>query len=232
MTDILITDASRVGQGAQPAAGAQGRTATMRIAQEQPPSDSGTRTALLEATGRCIQAFGYAGMTTRRVAELAGVPLSQIHYHFGSKQKMVLALLEYETGKLLARQRAMVAQPVPLSDRWERACDYLDDDLASGYVRVLNEMIAAGYANAEIATEVRRLTGNWQSALHRLAADVAEQFGPFGTFSPGELASLIGMAFIGAEHLILLGVETEGRPIRSILRRIGELIRRAEAARP
>jgi AcrR family transcriptional regulator len=29
---------------------------------------------------------GYSGVSTRDVAAEAGVPLSQIHYHFGSKQ--------------------------------------------------------------------------------------------------------------------------------------------------
>ena len=45
---------------------------------------------------------------------------------------------------------------MPLWQRWERACDYLDEDLASGYVRILQEMMAAGWSNPEIAAAVRR----------------------------------------------------------------------------
>ena len=39
-------------------------------------------------------------MSTRKVATEAGVPLSQVHYHFGSKGGLVLALLEAEDRRL------------------------------------------------------------------------------------------------------------------------------------
>ena len=77
------------------------------------------------------------------------MPLSQIHYHFGSKQGMVLALFEYLNAQLLDRQNALFGDPtLKLSEQWDRACDYLDDDIASGYVRVLQELIAASWADA------------------------------------------------------------------------------------
>ena len=51
------------------------------------------------------------GLSTRDVAAAAGVPLSQIHYHFGSKQGLVLALFEYLNAQLLDRQNATVRRP-------------------------------------------------------------------------------------------------------------------------
>ena len=47
--------------------------------------ESATATAILDAACDCLLADGYAGLSTRKVAQLAGVPLSQVHYHFGSK---------------------------------------------------------------------------------------------------------------------------------------------------
>jgi AcrR family transcriptional regulator len=35
---------------------------------------------------RCCARTAISGLSTRDVAAAAGVPLSQIHYHFGSKQ--------------------------------------------------------------------------------------------------------------------------------------------------
>ena len=103
-----------------------------------------TRTAILDAARRRLLVDGYGGLSTRKVAEEARVPLSQLHYHFGSKQGLILALLEDENQRRLARQQNMYAEVAPLWQRYERACDFLDDDLDSGYVRVLQEMIAAG----------------------------------------------------------------------------------------
>jgi AcrR family transcriptional regulator len=45
-----------------------------------------TRERLLVAARSCLADEGYAGLSTRRVAARAGAPLSQIHYHFGSKR--------------------------------------------------------------------------------------------------------------------------------------------------
>ena len=115
-----------------------------------------TSTTLLEAAKKVLRQNGYAGLSTRDVAAAAGVPLSQIHYHFGSKQGMVLALFEYLNAQLLDRQNALFGDPtLKLSEQWDRACDYLDDDIASGYVRVLQELIAASWADAEVAKVVR-----------------------------------------------------------------------------
>ena len=112
-----------------------------------------TRSGILEAARSAILADGYAALSTRRVAELAGVPLSQIHYHFGSKRQLVLAVLAAENARLLERQADMYDAPDPLWVRWDRACDFLDADLRSGYVRILHEMIAAGWSDAEVAVE-------------------------------------------------------------------------------
>ena len=105
--------------------------------------------------GARLLADGYANLSTRRVADAAEVPLSQIHYHFGSKRQLILAVLEAENERLLERQREMFDAPKPLWVRWERACDFLDTDLESGYVRILQEMIAAGWSDPEVAAAVR-----------------------------------------------------------------------------
>jgi len=41
----------------------------------------------------------------------------------------------------------MYAEDLPLWQRYERACDFLEDDLDSGYVRVLQEMVAANWSD-------------------------------------------------------------------------------------
>src|SRR6266702_3739384 len=108
----------------------------------------------MEAARSRLLADGYAGLSTRKVAMEAGVPLSQVHYHFGSKGGLILALLEEENRRRLERQSRMYAEDRPLWQRYEQACDFLEDDLDSGYVRVLQEMIAAGWSNDQIGEAV------------------------------------------------------------------------------
>ena len=192
----------------------------------------GTRTLIIEAARRRLLADGYAGLSTRKVAEEAGVPLSQLHYHFGSKGGLIRALFEDENQRLLERQMRMYAEDVPLWQRYERACDFLEDDLDSGYVRVLQEMIAAGWSNDEIRHAVRELLGGWYELLAEVAREAERRHGPLGPFTAEEVATLIGTAFIGAEALLLLGFDRDVLPIRSALRRIGVLIRNLEEGTP
>jgi AcrR family transcriptional regulator len=188
-----------------------------------------TGTTLLEAAKKVLRQKGHAGLSTRDVAAAAGVPLSQIHYHFGSKRGMVLALFAYLNAQLLDRQNAMFTDPaLRISEQWDLACDYLDDDIASGYVRVLQELIAAGFADAEVAKVVRTGLIGWFELITSLARKAERELGTFGPFSPEEIAALVGTAFIGAESLYLLGAEKKGVPVRQALRRLGDLIRNAE----
>ena len=194
--------------------------------------ESDTATSILDAARARLLVDGYAGLSTRKVAQEAGVPLSQVHYHFGSKGAMVLALLEHENRRRLARQTQMYGQDVALWRRYEQACDFLEDDLESGYVRVLQEMIAAGWSNPAIAEAARGVLSGWYRLLTDVAAEAAERLGGLGPFEPAEVATLIGNAFIGSEALLLLGFDRHQLPIRSSLRRIGDVIRAAETAPP
>ena len=74
-----------------------------------------TRTAILEAARSRLLADGYAGLSTRKVADEAGVPLSQLHYHFGSKSGLILELLR-------EREPATAGAPAPDVRRGRSRC--------------------------------------------------------------------------------------------------------------
>jgi AcrR family transcriptional regulator len=194
-----------------------------------PAVDTGT--LILDAARSRLLADGYAGLSTRKVAEEAGVSVSQLHYHFGSKQGLILALLEEENQRRLERQTRMYAEDAPLWQRYERACDFLEDDLDSGYVRVLQEMVAAGWSNREVCDAVRELVGGWVVLLAEVAREAERRHGTLGPFTAEELATLVASAFLGSEALLLLGFDREVLPIRSALRRVGVLIRQLEEGR-
>lgn len=191
-----------------------------------------TSTTLLEAAKKVLRQNGHSGLSTRDVAAAAGVPLSQIHYHFGSKQGLMLALFDYLNDQLLDRQNAMFHdKTLSLSQRWDRACDYLDEDIASGYVRVLQELIAASWSDPEVAKVVRAGLLGWFDLIADVAKQAEKDLG-LGPFSPNEVAALVSMAFIGGESLFLLGAEKKGVPVRQSLRRVGDALRLAEARLP
>lgn len=189
---------------------------------------SDTRVQLLEAARTCLLRSGFSGLSTRAVADEAGFGTGHLHYHFGSKRNLVLAVLEAENERLLERQEQMYGDDAPLWKQWEQACDFLEDDLASGYVRILQEMIAAGWSESDIAEGVRAMLSGWYELLVGVAERAERELGGLGPFTPREVATLAGDAFIGAESLLLLGLSGDDVPHRSALRRVGRLIRVAE----
>ncbi|MCI0425131.1 MAG: TetR/AcrR family transcriptional regulator [Actinobacteria bacterium] len=187
-----------------------------------------TARGILTAAKTALLEVGYAGLSTRAIAETAGVPLSQIHYHFGSKQGLVLAVLERENQRLLKRQERLYHEELPLWKQWEQACDYLEDDLASGYVRVLHEMMAVGWSDPEIGKAVWGQIKGWFDLLASVAERAANELGGLGPFTPSEVAALAGLPFLGAEAIILLGLTEKDLPARSALRKVGAIIRTME----
>ncbi|MFI6517702.1 TetR/AcrR family transcriptional regulator [Spirillospora sp. NPDC050679] len=59
-----------------------------------PSSSSEARHRLLEAAERLLREQGYEQVSVRAVNKAAGMNPAAVHYHFGSKQELVTALLE------------------------------------------------------------------------------------------------------------------------------------------
>lgn len=190
-----------------------------------------TANRLLVAVREVVLESGYAALSTRAVADRAGVPLSQIHYYFGSKEQMILAMLREENDSLVKRQAEMFALDVPLAERWSRACDYLDDDLGSGYVRVLQEMMAAGWSSVEVRDAVDEVLAGWSGVLTEVVEQGRLAGADFGSFEAADIVALVMSAFLGAESLILLGLDSDQFPIRGALRRVGGALAALESRR-
>jgi AcrR family transcriptional regulator len=184
---------------------------------------------ILEAARATLLERGAGGTSTRSVADRAGVPLSLVHYHFGSKHDLLAAVLEHENDLLLARQRELYAAPGPLAEKWRTACAFLDEDIRSGYVRVLWELWAAGLADETLAERWRAAMRGWRELLESVAATWAGERQIALPLTPRALATLVSNIFQGVEVELLAGVGEDEAPHREVLDAIGSLIQRAEA---
>jgi AcrR family transcriptional regulator len=189
-----------------------------------------TRRRIVDAARDVLLERGHAAASTRAVADEAGVRLSLVHYHFGGKQGLLVAVLERENAELLERQRELYAEPGPLAGKWRTACDFLDVDIRSGFVRVLWELWAAGLADESLAAGWRSAMGGWRSLLESVFAAWADAGGIELPLRPRALATLVANVFQGIEIELLAGVSPEEAPHREVLDALGALIARAETA--
>jgi AcrR family transcriptional regulator len=128
------------------------------------PARAAAEEALFDAAERLLVEVGYAGITTRRLAEEAGVNHGLVHYYFGSNENLLLQMLERFTARLIARQEALYASDAAFEDKWRTAMAHLvSDDVA--YEKVWLELQAMGWNNAELRARLTRVNDEWRRVL-------------------------------------------------------------------
>jgi AcrR family transcriptional regulator len=138
---------------------------------------SAAEDALLDAAERLLVEVGYAGVTTRRLAEEAGVNNGLVHYYFGSLENVMVRALERFTERLITRQRVMYADPdVPFIEKWRTAMRFLvSEDVA--YEKVWYELQALAWNRPELREPVDRVEAEWRAVLTEAFAEPHERYG-------------------------------------------------------
>jgi AcrR family transcriptional regulator len=77
----------------------------------------GKRESILDATAKVVVREGIWGATTRKIAQQASVNIATLHYHFESKDALLLALFESIIGAIRIVVQDDYPEPTPLADR-------------------------------------------------------------------------------------------------------------------
>jgi AcrR family transcriptional regulator len=144
----------------------------------QPSTRAETEDAFLDAAERLLIGLGYAGISTRRLAEEAGANHGLVHYYFGSMENLFVRVLQRFTERLITRQREMYGR-TDLSgiEKWRTALDYLESDLAAGYPKIWLELQALGWNRPDIAERVAEVNGEWRAVLTEAFDEMIAEFG-------------------------------------------------------
>jgi len=129
----------------------------------------------LDAAERLLLTVGYAGISTRALAEEARANPGLVHYYFGSMDNVFLRVLERFTVGLIARQREMYGADVPFVEKWRQAMRYLDVDRP--YQKVWYELQAMAWNKPELRERVARVNGQWRAVLTEAFAGPREAYG-------------------------------------------------------
>jgi AcrR family transcriptional regulator len=180
----------------------------------QPSSRAETEEAFLDAAERLLIEVGYAGISTRRLAEEASANHGLVHYYFGSMENLFVRVLERYTERLITRQRAMYASNVPFIEKWRTAMGYMEDDLASGYPKVWLELQALGWNRPDIRERVAGVSAEWRTVLSESFARALDEYGLERESFPLEAwVTLVYTFSLGIEADRLSGVVTGHREL-------------------
>ncbi len=125
---------------------------------------SAAEDALLDAAERLLFDVGYARITTRRLAEEAGVNHGLVHYYFGSNENLLARTLERFTERMIARQRELYAADMPFVEKWRTAMRYLVSEDVT-YEKVWLELQALAWNDRALRARLARVNAEWRAVL-------------------------------------------------------------------
>jgi TetR/AcrR family transcriptional regulator len=158
------------------------------------------RTVLLDAAEQLMRDEGYAAVTSRRVAECAGLKPQLVHYYFRTMDELFLELFRRRAEEMLHYHRLALNAPQPLWALWELNTDVEGTAMTMEFVALANHRKAL---RAEIARygELFRT-----EQIKTITAAMARYDVPFEEFSPTVLMVLMTGATQVLVQEQLLGV--------------------------
>jgi len=132
--------------------------------------------ALLDAAERLLVDVGYSGITTRKLADEAGVNHGLVHYYFGSNENLLVRALERFTAGLISRQRELYAAETPFVEKWRTAMRYLVSEDVT-YEKVWLELQALAWNNPDLRRRLARVNAEWRAVLTDAFAEPHRELG-------------------------------------------------------
>lgn len=162
-------------------------------------SGEDTRRQLTAATLTAIREVGFAGLSARGVANLAGVNQALIFYHFGSMESLVAEACRLATAERVAMWDDELGQADDLVTLVELARRLHAREAREGNVAVLAQALAAAQTDARLAGVVSEALALWLGPLEATVTRIVDGTVLEGLLSPGDVARLVAAAFVGVE---------------------------------
>lgn len=193
-----------------------------------------TKAKILDATFRRLASEGYAALSVREIARDAGVNHALINYHFGTKDQLVIEVLDAANCRLLARQTTMYRGPGGFAEKWAEARRFYESDLASGFVRVQAELWAASLSNPELREKFLPRLLAWKKVVLDAVREALAAFERHGgtlppPFTPEVVACWISEFWLGMEFADLLAYDVEKDTHRGALDAVQWLLEALDA---
>jgi AcrR family transcriptional regulator len=185
---------------------------------------SATRSRIIEATLQTVREEGFADTTARAIARRGGFNQALIFYHFGSVDRLLLEAFAEASARQVEKYREAAAEVSSLSDLVRIARRLHAEDLESGAVTAVTQMMAAASDPEQAGVLLDRF-----DAWIRLVEDAIERATndhPLASVVPKrEAAYAISALFLGIELMSRLDPDrSEAEQVFAMMEAIAGLI--------
>lgn len=121
------------------------------------PRNSDTSNAILDATEQVMRTEGYGAVSSRRVAEVAGIRQGLVYYYFETMDDLLLAAFKRRTTTGLARYEQEALSDRPVMAIWKDLSERVDGRLVFEFVALANHHEGIREEVNRFLVEARRL---------------------------------------------------------------------------
>ncbi len=130
---------------------------------------------LLEAAEQVMREEGYAAVTSRRVAERAGLKPQLVHYYFRTMDELFLALLQRLSDAYLIQFARALASEKPLRALWEISSHPATAALTTEFLALANHRKAIGAEFVKLNRRMRNMQVEvFRQVLQKAGCDLEE----------------------------------------------------------
>lgn len=163
-----------------------------------------TRQRLIDAAFEALRTRGFGGASARAIAALAEVNPGLIFYYFGTLDELLIAALEGSSEARLQRYRSELERVGSAGELVALLRRIYREDLDSGHIRVVCEMVSGGVARPQLGDRVMGLMQPWIDAAEEAVERVLAE-SPLGSLvSPHDLAFAAVTFYLGANLVVHL----------------------------
>lgn len=146
-----------------------------------------TRKALLDAAEELLISKGMAAITTRKVAEQAGVNQALVHYHFGTIEELLLAALERVSVQVKERSQDIYSTHESFMDGWfEEMQAMITSDFERGWGKVWLENLTLAANRPKIRKQYVKASTMTRKLHERQVSDMLDDQGVDATLYPAQ----------------------------------------------
>jgi AcrR family transcriptional regulator len=154
----------------------------------------GTKERIVEAALTTLREEGFAGTSARAIARKGGFNQALIFYHFGTLADLLLAALDKTSSDRMIRYTTALSQSSTLHEKVRVAAELYAEDLASGHITVISELVTGSLSRPDLGPEVVRRMEPWIDFAEGAIKEVAGE-SPLGQLLPARIAAFAIVAF-------------------------------------
>jgi AcrR family transcriptional regulator len=167
-----------------------------------------TKGRIVHAAIEALKKDGFAGASARTIAQRGGFNQALIFYHFGTIDGLLLAALDHTSEERMQAYREAIEGAASLTELAAVAGGVFREDLRSGHIKVMAELIAGTSAHPALGPEISRRVEPWIELTREVAQRVCRGTGLEEILPSEDIAFAVVSLFLGIELMSHLDGDT------------------------